>query len=76
MKTINDLLIGVALVVVSGIYLAGCATLSSPLTQQKERVYDCAVTLIDREISARDAETVCTNIFRRRAEKKAGETSE
>ena len=60
-------------------FAAGCATLPpkapvkeapapvlSSLDLKKQKVHDCTLNLIDREINAVEAEKVCTNIWRKR----------
>lgn len=44
------------------LFMFACA--SSPIKQKQEMIYKCTISLVDREISAIDAGTVCNSIYR------------
>lgn len=46
------------------VMLSGCATVST-IDRRKESIYNCTLTLIDREITALDSERVCSNIYKK-----------
>lgn len=56
--------------VILALVLMGCSSKTvkkvNPIEVRKNKVYKCVVNLITREVSATNAEKVCTNIFSKR----------